>query len=140
MLSVENVFLSSPFQYKQFNNSNKKTVKNLNTASHYTDNVNSTNNINIKQKIINSKSFFHIENLNQQYNNNNNNNNNNDEQDKIDLAHAIFRHKYGDHFTLLNVFDAFEMSGFSNTWCTKYFINFRSLKTAVKIRFFILFF
>ena len=40
----------------------------------------------------------------------------------------------GDHITLLNVYLAFVREGKSSRWCSKHFLNFRSLSRAVEIR------
>lgn len=54
--------------------------------------------------------------------------------ERAELAHSQLRHRHGDHYTLLAVFNHWEENNNSYQWCEKNFINFRPLRTAKKIR------
>jgi hypothetical protein len=60
------------------------------------------------------------------------------EEERCEIAHAGLRHDYGDFHTYWNIFIAFERANYSYDWCERNFINFRSMKTAKKIRFVLL--
>lgn len=56
------------------------------------------------------------------------------DEERADIAHAGLRHAYGDFLSLLNVFNSWEKAGFSMDWCSRNYINGRSMKTARKIK------
>ncbi len=56
------------------------------------------------------------------------------EEERCEIAHAGLRHDYGDLHTYLNIFNEFEQSNYTYDWCERHFINYRSMKTARKIR------
>jgi hypothetical protein len=58
-----------------------------------------------------------------------------EEEERAEIAHSALRHPYGDHLTYLNIFEEWQKEGFSQYWCEKNFINFRSMRTVRKIRF-----
>jgi HrpA-like RNA helicase len=45
-----------------------------------------------------------------------------------------FYHSSGDHATLINVYQQFEKSRFSKSWCSDHYLNYRSLSNANNIR------
>ena len=53
---------------------------------------------------------------------------------EADNAKRKFIDPHGDHLTMLNAYQAFEMKGFSSDWCWENFLNFRALKQATNIR------
>ena len=57
-----------------------------------------------------------------------------DKQAQADARKARFHHAHGDHLTLLTVYEAWQASGSSNSWCYDNFIQARSLKRAADIR------
>lgn len=57
-----------------------------------------------------------------------------DKQDEADRRKARFNHSYGDHLTLLNVYQRWEQHDFSRQWCQENFIHERSLKRVKEIR------
>ncbi len=57
-----------------------------------------------------------------------------EESRRVEAAHSQLRHPYGDHLTLLAVFNAWQEAGCSVQWCERNYINFRSMNTARKIR------
>ncbi|CAD8093029.1 unnamed protein product [Paramecium sonneborni] len=57
-----------------------------------------------------------------------------DQQQQADDARYQFVHQDGDHITFLNVFKAFKEHNESSDWCYQNFINYRSLKSADKIK------
>jgi HrpA-like RNA helicase len=56
------------------------------------------------------------------------------EEEKIELAHSGLRSEYGDLVTLWKIFKLWEKFNFSYEWCERNYINYRSMKTARKIR------
>jgi hypothetical protein len=56
------------------------------------------------------------------------------EEEKIELAHSGLRHEYGDFLTYWNIFKNWEKWNFTYEWCERSYINYRSMKTARKIR------
>ena len=57
-----------------------------------------------------------------------------EKQQQSDQKKARFHDPHGDHLTLLNVFNAWKNSGFSNPWCFENFIQARSMKRAKDVR------
>eukprot|EP00002_Diphylleia_rotans_P001061 TRINITY_DN10580_c0_g1_i1.p1 TRINITY_DN10580_c0_g1~~TRINITY_DN10580_c0_g1_i1.p1 ORF type:complete len:698 (-),score=165.59 TRINITY_DN10580_c0_g1_i1:8-2101(-) len=55
------------------------------------------------------------------------------QKDKALEAHRKFASSEGDHFTLLNVFLAFQSTKQSKTWCFENFVNYRSIMKAVDV-------
>ena len=51
-----------------------------------------------------------------------------------DTAHRLLSHPSGDHLTLLNVWQQWEESGFSQDWCYEHFIQLRAMKRARDVR------
>nr|XP_026691480.1 probable ATP-dependent RNA helicase DHX35 [Ciona intestinalis] len=57
------------------------------------------------------------------------------ERGKAAMEHRKFAVAQGDHFTLLNIYDCFINEGNkTKKWCEKYYLNYKALKRAVKIR------
>ncbi|KAL0241592.1 hypothetical protein GEMRC1_006827 [Eukaryota sp. GEM-RC1] len=52
---------------------------------------------------------------------------------RAESAHSRFIHGSGDHKTLLNVYQKWEVSGFTYEWCKRNFIHFRAMKEAREI-------
>lgn len=50
------------------------------------------------------------------------------------VAHSRFKSEYGDHLTLLNVFNAFQKCEKRKAWCHEHFLNFRNLTYAQSVR------
>ncbi|KAL0489782.1 ATP-dependent RNA helicase [Acrasis kona] len=57
-----------------------------------------------------------------------------EKQDQADRKKAMFFQPEGDHLMLLNVFEAWRNSNYSNTWCFEHFIQARSMKRVLEIR------
>lgn len=57
-----------------------------------------------------------------------------EKQQQADQKKAKFHDPYGDHLTLLNVYNAWKKSKFSNTWCFENFIQARSMRRAQDVR------
>ncbi|QLQ81984.1 hypothetical protein HG537_0G02380 [Torulaspora globosa] len=55
-------------------------------------------------------------------------------QKESDAARSRFFVPESDHLTLLNVYSQWKSSRYSHRWCTKHFINFKSLQRAREIR------
>ena len=52
-----------------------------------------------------------------------------------DTAHKLFYNmRYGDHFTLLTIYQQWESNHFNTDWCFQHFIQYRSMKRAKDIR------
>ena len=49
-------------------------------------------------------------------------------QELADQAKKKFTHSDGDHLTMLNAFNAFQLKGSNADWCWENFLNFRALK------------
>jgi HrpA-like RNA helicase len=56
------------------------------------------------------------------------------QQEAADVAHMAFRSRYGDHVTLLFVYDEWARNDHSPSWCEANFFNGRTLATARLIR------
>lgn len=56
------------------------------------------------------------------------------EEQRMEEAHRPLRHAYGDYHTYLHVFQQWEEARCSYDWCQSNYINFRSMKTAKKVR------
>jgi ATP-dependent RNA helicase DHX8/PRP22 len=57
-----------------------------------------------------------------------------EKQQQADQKKAKFHDPHGDHLTLLNVYNAWKASGYSNPWCFDNFIQARSMKRAKDVR------
>jgi ATP-dependent RNA helicase DHX8/PRP22 len=57
-----------------------------------------------------------------------------EKQTQADQKKAKFHDPHGDHLTLLNVYNAWKQSSFSNPWCFENFIQARSMKRAKDVR------
>ncbi|KAF3767156.1 P-loop containing nucleoside triphosphate hydrolase protein [Cryphonectria parasitica EP155] len=57
-----------------------------------------------------------------------------EKQSQADQKKAKFHDPHGDHLTLLNVFNAWKNSGYSNAWCFENFIQNRGVKRAKDVR------
>ena len=57
-----------------------------------------------------------------------------DKQQQADQKKAKFHDPHGDHLTLLNVYNGWKQSRFSNPWCQENFIQPRSMRRAQDIR------
>lgn len=49
-------------------------------------------------------------------------------------AHSKFENQFGDHLTLLNVYNAYAKTERPKTWCHDNFVNFRNLSYAHAVR------
>ncbi|RLV93574.1 Pre-mRNA-splicing factor ATP-dependent RNA helicase [Spathaspora sp. JA1] len=57
------------------------------------------------------------------------------EQQKLaDQRKLRFHHPLGDHLTLLNVFQSWQLNGYNKTWCSDNFIQERSMRRAMDVR------
>jgi len=57
-----------------------------------------------------------------------------EKQQQADQKKAKFHDPHGDHLTLLNVYNSWKQSGYSNPWCFDNFIQARSMKRAKDVR------
>ena len=57
-----------------------------------------------------------------------------EKQQQADQKKAKFHDPHGDHLTLLNVYNGWKQSGFSNPWCFENFIQARSMRRAQDVR------
>ncbi|MCJ1277596.1 DEAH-box ATP-dependent RNA helicase prp22 [Puttea exsequens] len=57
-----------------------------------------------------------------------------EKQQQADQKKAKFHDPHGDHLTLLNVYNGWKQSKFSNPWCFENFIQARSMKRAKDVR------
>ncbi|KAL7276155.1 DEAH-box ATP-dependent RNA helicase prp22 [Rhizina undulata] len=57
-----------------------------------------------------------------------------EKQQQADQKKAKFHDPHGDHLTLLNVYNSWKNSGYSNPWCFDNFIQARSMKRAKDVR------
>ncbi|KAJ0114712.1 tp-dependent rna helicase dhx8 [Diaporthe amygdali] len=57
-----------------------------------------------------------------------------EKQSQADQKKAKFHDPHGDHLTLLNVYNSWKHSGFSNAWCFENFIQARSVRRAKDVR------
>lgn len=57
-----------------------------------------------------------------------------DKREQADKKKEAFEHEAGDHFTLLNIWDQWSDTGFSNIWCEDNFLQYRTLKRAKEVR------
>lgn len=55
-------------------------------------------------------------------------------QAQADQRKARFHHPMGDHLTLLNVFQLWQLNNYNKTWCTENFIQERSMRRAMEVR------
>jgi ATP-dependent RNA helicase DHX8/PRP22 len=57
-----------------------------------------------------------------------------EKQSQADQKKSKFHDPHGDHLTLLNVYNAWKHSGYSNPWCFENFIQARSMRRAKDVR------
>lgn len=57
-----------------------------------------------------------------------------DKKEQADKKKLSFFHEAGDHLALLNIWEQWSESGFSNIWCEDNFLQYRTLKRAKDIR------
>jgi pre-mRNA-splicing factor ATP-dependent RNA helicase DHX15/PRP43 len=57
-----------------------------------------------------------------------------DYAEEADASKAKFRHEYGDHFSLLLVYNTYKLNDGQTEWCKDNYINSRALKSADDIR------
>lgn len=57
-----------------------------------------------------------------------------DKREQADKKKDAFRHDLGDHLTLLNIWNEWENTGFSNIWAEENFLQYRTLKRAKEVR------
>ncbi|PTB64849.1 P-loop containing nucleoside triphosphate hydrolase protein [Trichoderma citrinoviride] len=57
-----------------------------------------------------------------------------EKQSQADQKKSKFHDPHGDHLTLLNVYNAWKNSGYSNPWCFENFIQARSMRRAKDVR------
>ena len=57
-----------------------------------------------------------------------------EKQAQADQKKAKFHDPHGDHLTLLNVYNAWKQSGYSNSWCFEHFVLARAMKQAKDVR------
>jgi ATP-dependent RNA helicase DHX8/PRP22 len=57
-----------------------------------------------------------------------------EKQQQADQKKAKFHDPHGDHLTLLNVYNGWKQSGFSNPWCFENFIQARQMRRAQDVR------
>ncbi|KFA64908.1 hypothetical protein S40285_02877 [Stachybotrys chlorohalonatus IBT 40285] len=57
-----------------------------------------------------------------------------EKQTQADQKKAKFHDPHGDHLTLLNIYNAWKHSGYSNPWCFENFIQARSMRRAKDVR------
>lgn len=57
-----------------------------------------------------------------------------EKQSQADQKKAKFHDPHGDHLTLLNVYNSWKHSGFSNAWCFENFIQARGVRRAKDVR------
>lgn len=57
-----------------------------------------------------------------------------EKQSQADQKKAKFHDPHGDHLTLLNVYNSWKLSGFSNAWCFENFIQARGVRRAKDVR------
>lgn len=57
-----------------------------------------------------------------------------DKREQADKRKLSFSHELGDHLTLLNIWQEWELTGFSNIWCEDNFLQYRTLKRIKDVR------
>lgn len=57
-----------------------------------------------------------------------------DKREQADKKKEAFQHEVGDHLTLLNIWNEWEDTGFSNIWAEENFLQYRTLKRAKEVR------
>ena len=58
----------------------------------------------------------------------------NDDKNNSNKAHSMFEHSEGDHFALLQIYNEWEETDFSNIWCTENYIHPKAMQKARNIR------
>lgn len=57
-----------------------------------------------------------------------------DKKEQADKKKQNFAHELGDHLTLLNIWQEFALTGYSNIWCEDNFLQYRTLKRIKDVR------
>lgn len=57
-----------------------------------------------------------------------------DKKEQADKKKEAFNQEFGDHLTLLNIWEQWVETGYSNIWCQDHFIQYKALKRARDIR------
>ena len=58
----------------------------------------------------------------------------NDDKSDSNKAHSMFEHREGDHFALLQIYNQWEETDFSNIWCKENFIHPKAMQKARNIK------
>ena len=58
----------------------------------------------------------------------------NDDKNNSKKAHSMFEHNEGDHFSLLQIYNEWEETDFSNIWCTENYIHPKAMQKARNIK------
>jgi pre-mRNA-splicing factor ATP-dependent RNA helicase DHX16 len=58
----------------------------------------------------------------------------NDDKSNSNKAHSMFEHSEGDHFALLQIYNEWEETDFSNIWCTENYIHPKAMQKARNIK------
>lgn len=58
----------------------------------------------------------------------------NDDKNNSNKAHLMFEHSEGDHFALLQIYNEWEETDFSNIWCTENYIHPKAMQKARNIK------
>ena len=58
----------------------------------------------------------------------------NDDKNNSNKAHSMFEHNEGDHFALLQIYNEWEETDFSNIWCTENYIHPKAMQKARNIK------
>ena len=58
----------------------------------------------------------------------------NDDKNNSNKAHSMFEHSEGDHFALLQIYNEWEETDFSNIWCTENYIHPKAMQKARNIK------
>ena len=57
-----------------------------------------------------------------------------DDKNNSNKAHSMFEHNEGDHFALLQIYNEWEETDFSNIWCTENYIHPKAMQKARNIK------
>ena len=57
-----------------------------------------------------------------------------DDKNESKKAHSMFEHNEGDHFSLLQIYNEWEDTDFSNIWCTENYIHPKAMQKARNIK------
>ena len=58
----------------------------------------------------------------------------NDDKNNSNKAHSMFEHSEGDHFALLQIYNEWEETDFSNIWCNENYIHPKAMQKARNIK------